>query len=60
MAQKIEIHCESCDAVFTVEHELDDQAYVPRACVFCSEPIEVDEANVFEYDEDEGDWKPTS
>ena len=43
-----ELECFSCDAVFTVDHELDTDYYKVKHCPFCGTEIESDE--------DDNDW----
>jgi len=47
-----EIECVSCDAVFTVDHDLDPEYYMVTHCPFCGSAV-VDEEEVIW---DDGDW----
>lgn len=38
-----EQECYSCDAVFLVEHDLDDDYYKVKHCPFCGTEIETEE-----------------
>lgn len=49
-----ELECYSCDAVFLVEHELDEDYYKVKHCPFCgSVVIEEDEDVTWDEWEDE-------
>ena len=47
-----ELECVSCDALFFVEHEMDEKYYRVTHCPFCGSEIE-NEGYEFEDDEDE-------
>lgn len=38
-----ELECWSCDAVFTVDHDLDSEYYRVKHCPFCGSSIEDEE-----------------
>ncbi len=42
----ITIYCDSCDAEFKINHNMDDEYYEIKYCPFCGE--ELDEDNVDE------------
>lgn len=43
MAKPKNLECESCEAVFHVQYEMDDHFYEPRYCVFCGTELEIEE-----------------
>ncbi len=54
MSIKLHIECSSCNAVFKLDHEMDDSRYEATVCPFCGE--EYDKENSEEIDvEDYGD-----
>ena len=48
-----EIECFSCDAVFTVDHDLDDDYYKVKHCPFCGTKVAEDEEDL---SWDDADW----
>lgn len=49
-----EQECFSCDAVFTVDHDLDTEYYKIKHCPFCGTEMELDEEIEWnDWDEDE-------
>lgn len=50
-----EIECFSCDAVFTVDHDLDDDYYKVKHCPFCGTKVAEGEEDLLwnESEEDE-------
>ncbi len=49
-----EQECFSCDAVFTVDHDLDTEYYKVKHCPFCGTEMETEEElNWDDWDEDE-------
>jgi DNA-directed RNA polymerase subunit RPC12/RpoP len=48
-----ELECVSCDAIFTVDHDLDDDYYKVQHCPFCGSKIVEDEDTVIW---DDADW----
>lgn len=51
MSNKIE--CISCDAVFTVKHEMERQYYPIEYCPFCGELLELEQPIEITYEEEE-------
>jgi len=47
------IHCEECEADFTIGHDLDENSYVLKHCVFCGEELEEECEDDFGDDSDE-------
>ena len=47
-----EIECFSCDAVYTVDHDLDTDYYKVKHCPFCGTEMETEE----EVSWDDEDW----
>jgi NAD-dependent SIR2 family protein deacetylase len=47
-----ETECHSCDAIFLVEHELEEEYYIVKDCPFCATQIIEEEV---EWGENE-DW----
>jgi hypothetical protein len=43
------ITCESCEAEFSVKHNLDEEYYEIAYCIFCGENIEED--SIIDYEE---------
>jgi len=48
-----EQECFSCDAVFLVEHELDEEYYKTKFCPFCGTKIAEEDLDWNDWDEDE-------
>ena len=49
-----ELECFSCDAVFLVEHDLNEEYYATKYCPFCGTKIvEEEDLNWDDWDEDE-------
>jgi hypothetical protein len=48
-----EIECFSCDAVFTVDHDLDTEYYKVKHCPFCGTTV-IDEEEDVTWDD--ADW----
>jgi len=47
------LECIACEAVFQVRHDMSDRHYFESYCVYCSEPLEIEEALPVEDDEEE-------
>ena len=49
MYQKV-IACESCDAEFTIKHDMMEESYIVSFCPFCGEDVllEEDDSNEWE------------
>ena len=45
--------CTSCEAEFTIKHEMDEDHYRIEYCPFCAEMLEDDEDYEYNIDEDE-------
>jgi hypothetical protein len=57
MLRKVEINCLSCDAVFSITHEMDEDFYFVSGCPFClAELDECEEPITYKYDDDEESW----
>jgi uncharacterized CHY-type Zn-finger protein len=52
---KKEILCESCDAVFRIQHNMEEHYYSVKHCPFCSEELNTEEQDEIE-DFDEDEW----
>ena len=52
---KKEILCESCDAVFRIQHNMEEHYYSVKHCPFCSEELNTEEQDEIE-DFDEYEW----
>ena len=52
MMHKI-IVCASCEAEFTLRHDMDDDHYRIEYCPFCGEMLEDDEEYEYDIDEEE-------
>ena len=51
---KKEILCEECDAVFKIQHNMDEHFYSINYCPFCSGELNSEnEDDIEDYDEDE-------
>ena len=49
------IVCESCDAEFSIKHNMDKRLYTIVHCPFCGEELDNDMEDEVEYDEEEYD-----
>jgi rRNA maturation endonuclease Nob1 len=49
-----ELECFSCDAVFTVDHDLDDDYYKVKHCPFCGSKVTEEDDDVTW---DDADWE---
>ncbi len=47
------IVCLSCDAEFSIKHNMDKRLYNIEHCPFCSEELDNDMEDEVEYDEDD-------
>ena len=47
------IVCESCDAEFSIKHNMDKRLYTIVNCQFCGEELDNDMEDEVEYDEEE-------
>jgi len=57
MLRKIEVSCTSCDAVFSINHDMDDEVYIVKGCPFCvTELDDAEEPITYKWDEDEETW----
>jgi DNA replicative helicase MCM subunit Mcm2 (Cdc46/Mcm family) len=54
MSKKV-IVCESCEAEFKIQHEMDDHFYAVKHCPFCGDTLNSDNEDVL-YDEDD-EWE---
>jgi transcription elongation factor Elf1 len=45
-----EYECNGCNAVFLVDHDMDDKYYIVTHCPFCGEGIEQEE---YDFDSDQ-------
>jgi uncharacterized CHY-type Zn-finger protein len=52
---KKEILCESCDAVFRIQHNMEEHYYSVKHCPFCSDELNNEEQDEIE-DFDEDEW----
>ena len=52
---KKEILCESCEAVFRIQHNMEEHYYSVKHCPFCSEELNTEEQDEIE-DFDEDEW----
>ena len=52
---KKEILCESCDAVFRIQHNMEENYYSVEHCPFCSDELNTEEKEEIE-DFDEAEW----
>jgi uncharacterized CHY-type Zn-finger protein len=52
---KKEILCESCDAVFRIQHNMEEHYYSVKHCPFCSDELNTEEQDEIE-DFDEDEW----
>ena len=52
---KKEILCESCDAVFRIQHNMEEHYYSAKHCPFCSDELNTEEQDEIE-DFDEDEW----
>lgn len=50
---KIEISCPDCSCEYTIEHEMDDERYLPQYCVFCQYEIIEDDLNFINIEDEE-------
>jgi len=51
---KKEILCEECDAVFRIQHNMEEHYYSVKHCPFCSNELNSEnEDEIEDYDEDE-------
>jgi hypothetical protein len=48
-----EHECNNCDAVFKVDHDLDDDYYIVKHCPFCGTKVTEDEEDL---SWDDADW----
>lgn len=54
MARPKNLECLRCEAVFKVNHDMDDRYYEPEFCVFCGSTLELEEElEIFDDYEDE-------
>jgi len=52
-----EILCESCDAVFRIQHNMDEHWYSVKHCPFCGDVLNSDnEDDIVEFD-DADEWE---
>jgi hypothetical protein len=49
-----ELECFSCDAVFTVDHDMDDDYYKVKHCPFCGTKVAEEEEEDLTWDD--ADW----
>jgi DNA replicative helicase MCM subunit Mcm2 (Cdc46/Mcm family) len=54
MSKKV-IVCESCEAEFKIQHEMDDHFYSVKHCPFCGDTLSSDNEDVL-YEEDD-EWE---
>ena len=52
------IVCESCEAEFKIQHDLDSHYYSPSYCPFCSEPLNSENEDEIEELDEEYDEPP--
>ena len=52
---KKEILCESCEAVFRIQHNMEEHYYSVKHCPFCSDELNTEEQDEIE-DFDEDEW----
>jgi uncharacterized CHY-type Zn-finger protein len=50
-----EILCESCDAVFRIQHNMEERYYQAQHCPFCGEQLNSDNEDDL-YDPADDDW----
>ena len=50
MYQRV-IGCESCNAEFTIKHEMMEEPYMVSFCPFCGEDLLIEEEDSAEWDE---------
>jgi uncharacterized paraquat-inducible protein A len=43
MATNKHVECNNCDAVFKINHDMDDMFYQVKYCPFCQEPLDDDQ-----------------
>lgn len=44
--------CSSCDALFWVEHDMDEQFYPVTNCPFCGDELDIEEELELDYGEE--------
>ena len=47
------LECIKCEAVFKVQHDMDEHFYTPEFCTFCGEELEFEEELELEAPEEE-------
>lgn len=47
------LECIKCEAVFKVQHDMDEHFYIPEFCTFCGEELEFEEELELEAPEEE-------
>lgn len=55
MAKTRNLECVSCEALFSVDHSMDDKYYVVEWCPFCGDELEIEDSMDDDYLEVEED-----